>query len=105
QESLPSLGFMELNVFNNVSKALEWFKLGVEANSDVSCLIGQFDAHVRVGSSAKALKILTNLRGLKDKLERIIAKGMDNVPPSYRDLAASNQVLLSTFFCNTIRCY
>lgn len=98
QESLPSLGFMELNVFNNVSKALEWFKLGVEANSDVSCLIGQFDAHVRVGSSAKALKILTNLRGLKDKLERIIAKGMDNVPPSYRDLAASNQVLLSTFF-------
>ncbi|OBA19323.1 hypothetical protein METBIDRAFT_13620 [Metschnikowia bicuspidata var. bicuspidata NRRL YB-4993] len=98
QESLPSLGFMELNVFNNVSKALEWFKLGVEANSDISCLIGQFDAHSRAGSNGKAIKILANLRGLKEKLDKILAKGINHVPASYRELAASNQVLLNTFF-------
>lgn len=98
QESLPSLGFMELNVFNNVPKALEWFKLGVEANNDVSCLIGQFDAHIREGNRAKAMKILTNLHGLKEKLDRILAKGLTQVPAAFRDLAASNQVLLNTFF-------
>lgn len=98
QESLPSLGFMELNVFNNVSKALEWFKLGVEANNDISCLIGQFDAHIIAGNRAKAVKIISNLNGLKEKLDRILAKGLDKVPESFRDLATSNQVLLNTFF-------
>ncbi|GEQ67271.1 hypothetical protein JCM33374_g935 [Metschnikowia sp. JCM 33374] len=98
QESLPSLGFMELNVFNNAPKALEWFKLGVEANNDISCLIGQFDAHVRCGNKAKAIKILENLKGLKEKLDRILATGISKVPESYRDLATSNHVMLNTFF-------
>lgn len=98
QESFPSLGFMELNVFNNVPKALEWFKLGVEANSDVSCLIGQFDAHVRAANNTNAINVLANLQGLKEKLDRVVAKGLKNVPEAYVELARSNHVLLSTFF-------
>lgn len=98
QESLPSLGFLELNVFDNIPQALEWFRLGVEANSDVSCLIGQFDAHVRAGKEVNAINILANLKGLHEKLDKVFARGLENVPEAYRDAAQSNQTLLKTFF-------
>lgn len=98
QESFSSLGFMELNVFNNVAKALEWFKLGVEANSDISCLIGQFDAHVRSSNSTNAINVLSNLQNLKEKLDKVLARGTKMMPEQYVELAKSNHVLLSTFF-------
>lgn len=98
QESFPSLGFLELNVFNNIPKALEWFKLGVEANSDISCLVGQFDAHIRAKKYTLAMNALSNLQGLKEKLDKILQKGIQNVPDSYKELAQTNYALLSTFF-------
>lgn len=97
-ESFPSLGFLELNVFDNCAKALEWFKLGVEASSDVTCLVGQFDAHMRAGKLVLAGNVLANLEGLKSKLDRVLLKGMDAVPESYRVLAQTNHTVLSTFF-------
>lgn len=98
QESFPALGFMELNVFADIAKALEWFRLGVEANNDISCLVGQFDANVQAGHLRNALHILDNLRGLQVKLEKIIGGGILKVPESYKALALNNQRLLSTFF-------
>ncbi|KAF5211952.1 hypothetical protein EJF18_20621 [Clavispora lusitaniae] len=95
QESFPSLGFMELNVFDNVPKALEWFKLGVEASSDLACLVGQFDAHVRAHKQTHALNVLSNLQHLKDKLDKVLLAG---VPDDYKDLAQANHSLLTTFF-------
>lgn len=98
QESFSSLGFLELNVFDNIPKALEWFKLGVEANSDISCLVGQFDAHFRAHKLTLATNVLSNLQSLKAKLDKVLQKGMTNVPQSYREMAQANHVLLSTFF-------
>lgn len=98
QESFPSLGFLELNVFDNISKALEWFKLGVEANSDISCLVGQFDAHIRARKFTHAVNVLSNLQSLKEKLDKILQKGLVNVPDSFKELAQANHALLSTFF-------
>lgn len=96
QESFPSLGFLELNVFNNVAKAVEWFKLGVESNLDISCLVGQFDAFMRISNFKGAFNILGNLTALKEKLDRMFQKGA--IPDSYKELAQTNHVLLSTFF-------
>lgn len=98
QESFPSLGFLELNVFDNIPKALEWFKLGVEANSDISCLVGQFDAHFRARKHTLAMNVLSNLESLKVKLDKVLRNGMNNVPGAYKEIAKSNHVLLSTFF-------
>lgn len=98
QESFPSLGFLELNVFNNIPKAIEWFKLGVESNSDLSCLIGQFDAHVRAGNDINALSVLANLEGLKSKLDKVMNKTSHNLPEKYKELAETNYALLNTFF-------
>lgn len=98
QESFPSLGFLELNVFNNIPKAIEWFKLGVESSSDLSCLIGQFDAHVRSGNSINALSILANLEALRAKLDRVLNKTPQKLPAKYKELAETNFLLLNTFF-------
>lgn len=98
QESFPTLGFMELNVFNNISKALEWFKLGVESSNDLSCLVGQFDAHILLDNIPNALAILRNLDGIMEKLDRVIHTRLPNLPALYRDLAVNNLVLLDKFF-------
>lgn len=98
QECFSSLGFLELNVFDNVPQALEWFKLGVESHSDISCLMGQFDAHVRSGNSPSAFSVLTNLEGIRSKIDRVMNSSAQKLPEQYQDLARSNQALLKTFF-------
>lgn len=95
QESFPALGFMELNVFSSIPKALEWFRLGVEANNDLTCMVGQFDAHMKAQDYKSAFSVLTNLEALKAKLQRVLQKG---VPDNYKDLASSNSAILATFF-------
>ncbi|KAF3987445.1 hypothetical protein FT663_04439 [Candidozyma haemuli var. vulneris] len=98
QESFPSLGFLELNVFDNPSKALEWFKLGVEGNNDITCLVGQFDAHIRTKNFKKASSILANLQGLKKKLDGFAKHKFRNVPDAFKGHAETNYALLVTFF-------
>lgn len=92
-ESFQTLGFLELNVFQNYSKSLEWFRLGVEANNDITCLIGQFDCHFKLKNYKKAFEILTNLN---DTLIKI--NNQKNVPDKYKDLITSSKSLLSKFF-------
>lgn len=98
-ESFPALGFLELNVFDNIPKALEWFKLGVEASNDLSCLVGQFDAHIRAEKTTKALNVLANLQELLKKVELVMARPDFLKFPDSRKLAArSSHQLLRTFF-------
>lgn len=96
KESFPSLGFLEMNQFNNYSKAIEWFKLGVEASNDLTCLIGQFDCHILSKEFKSAFTILHNLTSLKEKMEK--AQKMANVPQEHKDAMLVNYPLLQTFF-------
>lgn len=98
QESFPSLGFLELNVFDDVPQALQWFRLGVESNSDLSCLVGQFDAHVRTGNTTSALLILSNLEGVKAKLDKVMKMHELKLPEKFQEMASSNATLLDIFF-------
>ncbi|VEU23875.1 DEKNAAC104831 [Brettanomyces naardenensis] len=45
-ESFVNLGFLEMNYFNNLGKAKEWFKLGAELG-DSNCMIGLFDCYMK----------------------------------------------------------
>lgn len=94
KESFPALGFLELNTFDNPGKAIEWFRLGVEGNNDVVCLVGQFDANVRLSNWPKAAKLAQNLKDLKQKLERSLAQA----PVQFKELLKSDLKVVSTFF-------
>lgn len=98
QETFASLGFLELNVFDNPAKAIEWFKLGVEGNNDITCLVGQFDAHIKTGNIKKASSILANLTDLKLKLDKLAKQQFRNVPEHFKGHAETNYALLVTFF-------
>lgn len=98
QESFASLGFLELNVFDNPLKAIEWFKLGVEGNNDITCLIGQFDSHVKTENLLKAKSILANLADIKKKLDALARQQFRNVPEAFKGHAETNYALLVTFF-------
>lgn len=98
QECFPSLGFLELNVFNNIPKALEWFKLGVEGNNDITCLVGQFDAHIKAENYKKAFSILGNLQSLMKKLDVLAKQQFKTVPEAFKAHAETNYALLVTFF-------
>lgn len=77
-ESFTTLGFLEMNMFRNFSKALEWFKLGVEATNDLTCLVGQFDCYVALNNTKQALNVMGQLAGLRHKLKgRAIPKEME----------------------------
>jgi len=45
-QSFQLLGFLELNYFDNLPKAKEWFKLGAEL-FDLNCIIGLFDCFIK----------------------------------------------------------
>ncbi|KAL6017926.1 hypothetical protein ACI3LY_001208 [Candidozyma auris] len=98
QESFPSLGFLELNVFDNAAKAIEWFKLGVEGNNDITCLVGQFDAHMKTKNFKKASSILANLTDLKQKLDALAKRQFKTVPEAFKTHAETNHALLAIFF-------
>ncbi|EGV65297.1 hypothetical protein PSN45_002554 [Yamadazyma tenuis] len=96
KESFSSLGFLELNVFNNYDKSLEWFKLGHEADGDLSCLIGQFDCQILLKDRKSALKALQKIMSIQEKFEK--SRQNPSVPEKYRATIASNKHLLSMFF-------
>lgn len=98
QETYSALGFLELNVFDNPEKAIEWFKLGVEGHKDVVCLIGQFDCHVRSSKYSKAHSVLANLENLNKKLVSLHQKNYANVPEAFKQQSEVHLALLNTFF-------
>lgn len=95
KESFASLGFLEMNMFKNYSMAVEWFKLGVEANNDVACLVGLFDAYVASKDPLGARRTLQSLANLQDKVLRIAAK---NVPEAFKADMSTTQSVLQVFF-------
>lgn len=95
KESFPSLGFLEMNVFKNFTKSLEWFKLGVESNNDLSCLIGQFDCYTFMKNSKQASIILLKLNEINEKLNKLKA---EKVPENFVETFENNKYLLKIFF-------
>lgn len=94
QESFKSLGFMELNVFGDFVKSLEWFKLGVKSNGDLSCHIGQFDCYVFLKEYKQALSILQKLISIQESMQKHKLKIHKNMEATYN----INKSLLETFF-------
>lgn len=97
-ESFASLGFLEMNKFNNYEIAIEWFKLGVEANRDLLCLIGQFDCYIKMKQWAAADKVLRNLNELRRKISDVKKGALKKVPDSMKESFQVNDSLLASFF-------
>ena len=60
KECFKTLGFLELNYFQNYERAKEWFKLGMEI-TDLECFLGFFDCSLKlkdIGSAKNCLKSL-----------------------------------------------
>ncbi|EGW31135.1 uncharacterized protein SPAPADRAFT_142650 [Spathaspora passalidarum NRRL Y-27907] len=96
KDAFQSLGFLELNMFQNYDKSLEWFRLGVEAANDVACLIGQFDCYWKLNNKVKAFDILTKLTELRAKIAKV--KKNINMPDDIKQSMLMNKQLLTTFF-------
>lgn len=95
KESFSSLGFLEMNVFNNCDKSLEWFKLGHEADGDLSCLIGQFDCYIVLKDLKHAMKVLQKIKAIQDSVLKSKNKKM---PENIKATVNSNSMLLDMFF-------
>lgn len=60
RQAFKSLGFLELNYFNNFVNAREWFKMGLEVR-DYECLVGLFDTFYKFGKFDEAVKTLKSV--------------------------------------------
>ncbi|KAG7664552.1 uncharacterized protein J8A68_001914 [[Candida] subhashii] len=96
KESFQSLGFLEMNIFENFEKALEWFKLGVEASNDVACLIGQFDVYFKMKKYQQGFDILDKLETLQEQFNKAKLRG--DIPDDMKSVMELNKSLLETFF-------
>lgn len=96
KESFPSLGFLEMNIFKNYSKSLEWFKLGVESSNDLSCMIGQFDCFINLENLVQADGIYRNLVAVHNKINA--ARNRKNIPKDMQKAMETNESLLNLFF-------
>lgn len=96
KESFPSLGFLEMNIFKNYSKSLEWFKLGVESSNDLSCMIGQFDCFINLENHIQADGIYRNLVSVHNKISS--ARTRKDIPKDIQQAMDTNQSLLNLFF-------
>lgn len=97
KESFSCLGFLELNVFCNLQKCLEWFKLGYEASGDISCLIGQFDCRLRMKDLKLAFVVLEKLQNIQAKIASFSSKAAV-MPPGAKQSMEETSNLLETFF-------
>lgn len=96
KESFQSLGFLEMNVFQNYSKSIEWFNLGVELSNDIGCMVGQFDCHIKLKDYKGAFKSLQRLQSIDSKIKNVIAS--KNIPQEMQETININQGLIKIFF-------
>lgn len=68
RESFKALGFLEMHYFNDLYKAQEWFKLGMELY-ELECFIGYFDCCASLGEWTLAKKCLKSLEKMGDANE------------------------------------
>ena len=95
KESYSSLGFLEMNVFNNYNQAIEWFKLGTELNNDMTCYIGMFDCNILLQNWKSANITLAKIYDIKDKIENL--KNRKDIPESIQSSINYNQSVIMTF--------
>lgn len=98
KESFATLGFLEMNTFNQYYKAIEWFQLGAEMSGDLMCIMGQFDCYVAVKDTTNAEKILDRLIGISDKIQEVRGKKMVPKSQEVRHTMELNESLLKMFF-------
>lgn len=96
KESFASLGFLEMNMFKDYEKAMEWFKLGVESSNDVTCSIGLFDSYIALNELLKAITILKSLTSLQQKVQKVAAA--NKVPDALKGDMETTLSLLQVFF-------
>lgn len=63
KESFKTLGHLEMNYFCDLTKAREWFKLGMELG-ELECMIGCFDCAITLGDLALAHRASKSLEAL-----------------------------------------
>lgn len=97
KESFSSLGFLELNVFGDLSKCLEWFKLGYEASGDISCLIGQFDCRLKLKDPQQAFVVLQKLQNIQSKIATVSTRAA-TMPLGAQQSMEQTSSLLDAFF-------
>lgn len=80
RESFANLGYLELNVFNELNKAKEWFALGAEFNV-TECVVGLFDVAYRQKDWKRAKSIIDRAEklGLSDLLKNVRKESVESV--------------------------
>ncbi|KAL3228941.1 Protein MSS2, mitochondrial [Nakaseomyces bracarensis] len=73
KESFTSLGFIEMNLFDNIDRAKEWFKLGMEV-FELQSFIGFFDCCVNREDWISALKCFRSI----EKISKMESFGNDS---------------------------
>lgn len=96
KESFLTLGFLEMNVFNNLNSAYEWFKLGVEASKDLTCMMGQFDCLIRLERFKDAASTLKTLNTISQQIKKLSGKG--DLLADVKEHIMTNDALLKLFF-------
>ncbi|CAI4059427.1 hypothetical protein SUVZ_04G1380 [Saccharomyces uvarum] len=61
KDCFKTLGFLELNYFQNYERAKEWFKLGMEI-TDLECFLGFFDCCLKLEDIESAKNCLKSLK-------------------------------------------
>ncbi|ODV78762.1 HCP-like protein [Suhomyces tanzawaensis NRRL Y-17324] len=97
KESFSSLGFLEMNVFQNYHTSIEWFKLGVESSNDIACMIGQFDCYLKMKDYKSAYAILTQIKDVQEKIAKV-RRERRKVPKEIEESMAVTEGLLRVFF-------
>lgn len=67
RSAFKSLGYLELNYFNNYVSAREWFKMGVEVN-DYQCLFGLFDCFAKFDKNREAYKTWLLMKSVYEQM-------------------------------------
>lgn len=101
KESFAALGFLELNVFLDYQRALEWFKLGVELSKDAQCYIGQFDCYIKLENLKDARQILITVSNIMNELQRARTNSQNGgrkMPESFKATVNQNINQFNTFF-------
>ena len=76
KEAFKSLGYLEMNYFDDLHKSYEWFKLGMELN-DIECCFGFFDCNVALknwGAVSNCYKTIIAMKKLDSNNITLIEK-------------------------------
>lgn len=96
RESFANLGYIELNIFNELEKANEWFALGAEL-AVPECVVGLFDVAYRKKDWIKAQSVIdkANYLGISELLSDVrkdsIAKVEENLKMVEKPKIASQE--------------